>query len=115
MYDKNKQLIDGCTCGNLDLVKEAIDRGADVNILGVPLFNAVYQNHLKVVKYLLAKGSKLVLEDFLFWEKSPLNNSFKPLNDSLKLVIEEIIRRNGIEWCLTCDCKVLREYVKELV
>jgi ankyrin repeat protein len=58
--DLDHQLLDASRDGNLDLVKQLIDQGADVHVYNnSALAFSVRSGHLEVVKYLIDKGADI--------------------------------------------------------
>ena len=62
-FDLNNKLLEAAEKGDLKLVKELLDQGADLEAKDKygrrPLHNAVYYGHLEVVKLLLDRGADL--------------------------------------------------------
>jgi ankyrin repeat protein len=62
-FSIDQLLIFACRTGEIQLVKERIEKGADVNYLderyGSPLLAAVGNNKLQVFDYLLSKGANI--------------------------------------------------------
>ncbi|MDR1385884.1 MAG: ankyrin repeat domain-containing protein [Planctomycetaceae bacterium] len=57
---ESKNLYDAAESGNLKIVKELVENGADVNTeRRNPLMGAVKNGNLEVVKYLIAKGANV--------------------------------------------------------
>ena len=62
MRSKDAKLLRACRTGDLEMAREAISAGADVNVRtgklgGTPLFIAVDGNERKIVKLLIAAGA----------------------------------------------------------
>jgi len=64
MKDLDDQLIDACTDGNLELVKNLIKQGADVHVEDdLPLITSVEEGYLDVAKYLVSQGADVHIEE----------------------------------------------------
>lgn len=80
-YELNDQLIHACKTGNLDLVKESVYLGADVNCYRVeynyfrnihiyPILEACRHGYLSIVKFLYEHGTDITIS-----ENGPFNNA----------------------------------------
>ncbi len=89
----NDLLIFSCRSGNLQLILERIQKGADINYQDndgtTPLLTATKGGHLEVVKYLLEQGADLTCKDH--YGNNPLEYAIE-LN---KTDIAEILFNNG--------------------
>jgi ankyrin repeat protein/superfamily II DNA or RNA helicase len=69
-YDINTDLIEACEYGDLELVKDVIELGADISTQdGLPLVMASKNGHLDIVKYLVFLGADIHArkDDAVIW------------------------------------------------
>jgi len=88
----NDELLKASEKGNLNEVKELIEKGAKIDARDsnddIPLHKASTHGHLEVVKYLIEKGN--VVDELDRWDKTPLHlASSNGYLDVVKYLIEE--------------------------
>lgn len=88
----NQELLEACHYGSVEKVKNAIEKGADVNYTGeygmTCLMHAVWMGHLKIVKLLIKQGVNI----------NATNKGWTALNFAKKYKhkeIEKILKKHG--------------------
>jgi ankyrin repeat protein len=85
--------------GQLDIVGKLVKRGADINAQDIiiksnPLFKAIFNNHPRVVYFLLEMGANLKVTD---WENNtPLDIALDTQHEEVIEVFNEFIQKNNI-------------------
>jgi len=66
LFGKNGALFKASACGNLDILKELLAEGADINIISqngyTPLHRASQNGHTVIVDFLLSNGANATIE-----------------------------------------------------
>ena len=77
-YDGKNKLIFGSDIGDLEIVKNALFDGSDIETINsnqqTPLIIASLRNHFNIIKYLISQGANINAKDY--WDNTPLMYSF---------------------------------------
>jgi hypothetical protein len=96
----NIQLIFACRKYQLDIIKDLIEKGADVNArtnyIDTPLMNASFYGHLEIVKYLVEHGANVNIRGWDY--ETPLMQTCdsSPENKSIVDIIKYLVE-NGAD------------------